>query len=212
MRLCAVSDLHGRLPKIPDCELLIIAGDICPDISFRKSGHDPDLSRLQQREWLRGDFADWADTLPAERIIATPGNHDWTSTFPENVRAEMFVDELVEWRGKKFWLTPWVSPCGCWNYQLPIDQRKIRYADIPRGLDVLVSHAPAYQLGDLAYGDVRSGCKELRDVIDRTQPRFVIYGHIHEAQRYGRENILGPTVLFNVAMWGESWQPLVIEI
>ncbi len=49
MRIVALSDQHGYLPEIPPCDLLIIAGDVCPDrFGPFVAMHNPD----QQKSWF----------------------------------------------------------------------------------------------------------------------------------------------------------------
>jgi Icc-related predicted phosphoesterase len=213
MQVCAISDLHGRLPQLPDCDAVVIAGDVCPDHE-RRGYYDHDLMRESQTDWLMNDFAEWEQTWPASVVHcgATWGNHDWVTAFPANCRMTAHVDELVLFDDKKVWFTPWVSPCGAWNYQMCREQRAKRFADIPYKVDLLVMHGPAYDCGDLTYSNDSVGCREMRAVIQQKQPRFVVFGHIHEGQRYGREFRLGGSKCFNVAMWGAKWEPLVIEL
>lgn len=52
-----------------------------------------------------------------------------------------------------------------------------------KGFDVLLTHAPAYQLGDdrdLAH----TGFQAFLDLIDRYHPQLFAHGHIHQSYRY----------------------------
>lgn len=217
MRVVGISDLHGRLPNIPACDVLLIAGDICPDFMFRKSVTD--IARLYQMDWLRDVYAPWEQTVSATHILATPGNHDWVKEFPPECRSKMFIDEgcnvqdLYRDRTLKFWFTPWVSGLPMWNYSLTRERRRDRFDMIPRGLDVLVSHAPAYHIGDKTMSGEHAGCIELRTAIDRARPKHCFYGHIHEGQRQGQKHVpFGQTQMHNVSMWLAETEPVEITL
>src|SRR4051812_41277835 len=62
----AISDIHGNLISVPECDILLIAGDICPT-----------MWAAPQAQWLRGPFADWLNRIPAKEVVGVAGNHDW---------------------------------------------------------------------------------------------------------------------------------------
>src|SRR4051794_28325438 len=66
----ATSDLHGTLPTIEPCDLLLIAGDICP-----VDNHE----LTYQHQWLDGPFRNWLSECQgkAGAIVGIAGNHDF---------------------------------------------------------------------------------------------------------------------------------------
>ena len=57
-----------------------------------------------------------------------------------------------------------------------------------KGFDILLTHAPAYQLGDdtdLAH----TGFQVFLDLIDRYQPRFLVHGHVHQSYQHDFKRI-----------------------
>ena len=74
MRIVALSDQHGFLPDVPPCDLLIVAGDVCPDrFGPFMAVHDPS----QQQAWFDRTVRPWLAATPATHKLLTWGNHGW---------------------------------------------------------------------------------------------------------------------------------------
>lgn len=185
MILCAVSDLHGQLPEIPECDVLIIAGDICP-----VDNHRPDY----QSHWLKTKFNKWLNIIPAKRIIATWGNHDFigeskNSYLVPKLPWNLLVDSKITIDGINFWGTPHQLPFFDWAFNLTEPELLKKYADIPKNTQVIISHGPPKGYGDLApayptinrFAMENVGSVSLLEKILEINPLLVITGHIHNA-------------------------------
>ena len=91
------------------------------------------------------------------------------------------------------------------------------YAEIPEGIDILISHQPPYGFGDrcldLGSGKVEHlGSRELLMAIQRVRPKLVICGHIHDG--YARTEYDGIPI-YNVSVVDEQYRlvhpPTVID-
>jgi Icc-related predicted phosphoesterase len=227
MRIVALSDQHAFLPDIPPCDVLIDAGDICPDrLGSFLAMHDPD----RQKAWFNRNIRPWLAASPATHKILTWGNHDWcgqacdfrhdSPASASTTDLQIVVDEATRvplgsaagtGEGASeltIWATPWSNQFMDWAFmKQPMELAGV-YAAIPAGIDILVSHQPPYGYGD-AYTDVRSGriehlgSRELLGTIDRVRPKLVICGHIHGGHgRYERNGI----PIYNVSVVDEQYR------
>lgn len=221
MKVVAISDTHGKLNfKVPPCDLLIHAGDVCPDFAPGSSwGGD------MQLQWLKSKFINWFDAQDAASFYFTLGNHDFlsrVSDYGPDLRARAKLDSLVEIYTEdaklvKIWFSPWSNEFGSWAWMLPPELLAKKYAEIPDDVDIIVSHQPPYGFGDeipeqyLRFqddGDRHVGSKQLLETIKRVKPSHVICGHIHNGRgdyQYYHENGTITTV-YNAAMVNEQYQ------
>lgn len=214
MSVYAIADLHGQLPQWPeDCDLLLLAGDICPD--FRPMNHYDwvDKKGHQQALWLDTVFRGWLDDRPADcEIVAIWGNHDWVgqhaALIPE-LPWRLLQDSETSVNSIRIFGTPWVPGLPSWAFYANDIALEARSELIPEGLDILMSHGPPMGCLDFIpggtekqaskYGNINGmhvGDVALKDAIRTKRPLQVICGHIHESR--GAE-ILFNSRVFNVA-------------
>jgi hypothetical protein len=228
MRIVALSDQHGHLPPIPPCDLLIVAGDVCPDrFGPFLAMHAPE----QQKAWFDRNVRPWLADAPAVHKIITWGNHVWCgqacsfrSGSPGEASssdAHILVDQGITLHTSdgtiSLWATPWSNQFMNWAFMKAPRELVEVYARIPQAIDILVTHQPPYGYGD-SYFDVGSGkiehlgSHELLATIDRVRPKLVICGHIHDG--HGRTEYEGIPI-YNVTLVNEQYRlvhaPTVID-
>ena len=224
MRIVAISDQHGHLPEIPPCDLLLIAGDICPDKigAFSAQQHP-----ARQADWFDRVFRPWLDKTAAAHRIAVWGNHDWCGV---NYAAcndqpnaagnalQILMDTGTSVGPVSIWGTPWSSPVMDWAFMKPAMELARIYPTIPDGVGILLSHQPPYGYGDHVLDPARDqfdhrGSRELLSAVDRIKPRLVVCGHIHRGHgRYVRAGI----PIYNVSLTDEQGRiahaPTIIDL
>ncbi len=174
VQIAATSDFHGELPEIPDCDLLLLAGDMCPD-----------GPPLMQAKWLDGPFRNWLETIPAKEVVMVAGNHDLIyekdkNLVPKGLRCHYLEDSSVELYGLTIYGTPWQLPF--WgSFNLNEEALAEKYRLIPPKVDILISHSPPYCIADLVEESIHTGSVSLRKKVFEVKPKFFVCGHIHSA-------------------------------
>jgi predicted phosphohydrolase len=217
----AAADLHGALPEIERCDLVLIAGDIVP-VQLQT-----DLAG--SRDWLRGPFREWLEAMPAGEVISIAGNHDlWALEVGAGRHRCLFEIPWVYLRdashltdsGLSVYGTPWHPQFGPWAFGASDDRLEAIFGDIPGSTDVLITHTPPFGILDQAPGYNRlgeivgyphRGARALNTAIERVRPQLTVFGHIHEAggkQEYLRPDDPGSGILANVAITDRDFRPV----
>lgn len=204
MRIVAVADthtFHDDLHSIPDGDLFVHAGDLC---------------RGGRLEEVRASAA-WLRTLPHRYKIVVAGNHDWCFVNEPQVACEILGSDILYLQdaeadidGIRFWGSPWQPRFNDWAFNLPRGEALAsKWALIPEGIHVLVTHGPPYGIGDCSGDPVRLGCQDLREAVRRVRPLLHVFGHIHQDGGVWREE----GVWFaNVTTWEGERGPTVIDL
>ncbi|HKS27846.1 MAG TPA: metallophosphatase domain-containing protein [Pyrinomonadaceae bacterium] len=206
MKIVCISDTHTFHNEIviPDGDILIHAGD------FTIAGEI----------WEIAAFNEWLGTLPHKHKIVIAGNHDWL--FQKNptlarsliTNAIYLEDSMTEIEGLKIYGSPWQPWFMDWAFNLPRGHALAeKWALIPEGIDILVTHSPPMGVLDKTRASDRAGCSELTGAVLKIKPRLHIFGHIHEG--YGKVEI-DYTRFINASTCDAAYRainkPLVVEL
>ena len=191
MRIAAVADLHGNLPEVPECDVLVICGDLGPP-TYRYH-HDPEAAEL----WLRSRFLVWCLAQPAKHVVCIAGNHDYVlEDYPEVLgstgvdRFHYLQDSGCEIGGVKFWGSPWTPSFNGWAFMDDDDELLAKFERIPLSTEVLMTHGPPWGSGDRNSGGKRCGSKSMFTTLRSAfsvgfHPAWHFFGHIHEGHGQG---------------------------
>ncbi|MEO8361718.1 MAG: metallophosphatase domain-containing protein [Vicinamibacteria bacterium] len=174
MRLVLISDTHNRQAQLslPDGDALVHAGD------FTMSGTEKEIR----------DFGDWLQARPHAHKIVIAGNHDRLfETDPARARSlisphiHYLLDSEVTLDGVRIWGSPWQPWFMDWAFNLARGEAiAAKWALIPDGIDVLITHGPPLGVGDRTAHGENVGCADLLAAMERVKPRLSAFGHIHE--------------------------------
>jgi Icc-related predicted phosphoesterase len=197
MRIVAIADTHGMHDEVrlPDGDMLIVAGDIC--------GHS------QMREV--GEFNRFLGNLDYKHKILVAGNHDWpferfNAAARDMVTNAIYLqDEAVEIEGIKIYGSPWQPEFLNWAFNLPRGlPLKHKWDMIPEDTEILVTHGPPYERLDRVSIEPL-GSEELKKAVERIKPKYHVFGHIHAG--YG--SVRGEhTVFINASVCTEAYEPI----
>lgn len=202
MRIVAVADTHLYTDdyEVPDGDVFVHAGDLC------KRG---DLDELEHA-------ATWILGLPHAHKVIVAGNHDWAfANNPPAARAlfpgvTYLQDSEATIGGLRFYGAPWQPAFHGWAFNLPRGAALAeKWARIPAGIDVLITHGPPAGFGDDIEIVGRTGCADLRARIEQVRPRLHVFGHIHmDGGLWTHEGM----VIANVTSWECQRAATVIDI
>lgn len=216
MRFCALSDIHGNLPILEQCDVVVICGDIVP-ADYRQRNN------VKSEYWFKTTFLPWVKYLHCNKVVFIAGNHDFWMERMGKVEIDKIIKEAgledklfylmessVNIDGINIFGTPYcIGPTG-WAF---IDIYANRYSNIV-DCDVLLTHQPPYY-GNIGVGldfpeRINFGSAILLNEARKHDIKYWFCGHIHSGEH--REHVTylkddKPCVLYNVSYLNEQYHP-----
>lgn len=219
-RIVCISDTHNKHGKItlPQGDVLIHSGDLTV------SGSEDET--VDGLEWLQDQISKF------KYVIYVEGNHDWfgyahPSLF-EEIRSRVAPDVIhlressIEIENIKIYGFPFIPTLTNWAFYLSPDDMKKAVEKIPENTNLLISHAPPYEILDgvprtAMFGEryvAHVGCPQLANRLTQFKElKLHVFGHIHED--FGRR-IIGNMEFVNCSQLDGRYTlknyPIVTEI
>ncbi|MCM4155356.1 metallophosphatase domain-containing protein [Gramella sp. AN32] len=205
MRLVCLADTHNKHHDmvIPDGDILIHAGD-CTDGG---SKHETE------------DFLKWMESQMHPVKILVPGNHDFYFEKQENLEnlplsIHTLINQSLIIEYLQFWGSPVTPGDGHWAFNEERGKSIRKYWDkIPEHTNILITHSPPYGLMDDIEKGMKLGCEELKKAVERVQPDYHLFGHVHYSAGLAR---IKNTTYYNLSQLDERGRimhsPAIINI
>ncbi len=153
---------------------------------------------------LKAEYLSFLVTLSNLPLLYVHGNHDGSYDQRPPEGCECVDDRLVCVKGLRIL---GLGGCMCYNggpYQYTERQMQRRVRRVSRllrragGVDLILTHAPAFGLGDdtdLAH----RGFEAFLPLLDQWRPAYMVHGHVHKCYRPSARHILryGDTTIIN---------------
>jgi Icc-related predicted phosphoesterase len=203
LRIVHISDthnLHGFIENLPDADILIHTGDF--------TNHGTEAEFADFNAWL-GDVRtriphvlvilgnhDWNDALRMVETKECEASQVLDPSFMRNrlSNCTLLLHEEVEIMGLRIFGSSWVpwhapkkpekvggNPVHSLLWHAAAAPAAHRYAEIPKGTDVLLTHCPPHQILDcVGQGYSWGSSEKLFKAIVQARPRAHLFGHLHE--------------------------------
>ena len=218
MKIVAISDIHGELPPLPACDVVVICGDIAP-VKIQTRGD-------KSAEWFAREFQSWCLALPCKKVIFIGGNHDFLledllkhhnieeitqGLFEADVERKIVFlhDSSFDFEGVTFYGTPWCPALKDWAFFADDGERKVLFSQIPN-CDILLTHCPpkvgeqGVVLEPTRHYLSNFGDEVLADIVKQKQIKWVLSGHIHSGSH--RVEMVGKTSIRNCSIKNEAYR------
>ena len=218
MKITFISDTHTKHKQVTDLlpggDLLIHAGD------FTSMGYKHEIQQFFK--WFSG-----LNNYTHKIVVA--GNHDLMFEDDPKQAKEIisvypnatYLQDDLELIGDdystavKVYGSPWQPEFYNWAFNLPRMGWELqqKWDDIPVGVDILVTHGPAWGHLDTVVGqNMHLGCELLANRINIVKPKIHVFGHIHTGYGYKFDN---GTHYFNASVLNEQYiftqKPLTVD-
>ena len=207
MKITAISDSHFKHKYIDtrafaDTDILIHAGDF--------TGNGNATQTLA--------FLQWFEALPVRHKIFVAGNHDkictsitWSEIVTQYApNCHYLYNSSVTINGLKVWGSPYSNTFGRWSFMADDIELVDIWEQIPKDTNIVITHGPAYGIGDLVDNDYEPGrdkhvgSKTLTAKLKSLKKlKLHVTGHIHESY----STYLGKWTTVNASICDANYLP-----
>jgi Icc-related predicted phosphoesterase len=186
-RLTFLSDTHTKHDKLngflPGGDILLHSGDLTgrgyiTEIENFMKWYD-NINNYDTKVFIAGnhDFGFQDDNQKLRGLLTGYKTIDYLED--ELMMVGEDYDNMI-----KIWGSPWQPEFHNWAFNLPRGEKiKEKWNLIPKDVDILVTHGPAFgKLDYVPYDGVNVGCEDLLSCIQEIKPKIHLCGHIHSGR------------------------------